>query len=602
MVDQHPDPSKTAVALDAYTDESSVSSFPALPPSIFSLPPELLALLVKQVAEMETPRSPTSDVERANIHWGEYTRAIWDPIRQGGTLGWIRLTHVCRAWRSYICEGMPLLWAQHIGCFRLHGALEEMLRQAGGSAPLSVQSSSSGYAAGVACQPWSTVQTPIRSLSEAECSAFRSRIQSLRVVDTRNTPEGASEYDCLPFIMDDFSRLEDLEVHCLALDTLTLHGEKAPGPGNCVISATTLRSVRFTDYFIPWKACEITRLSLAFDAVGLRNEILHDVLTSVASTVEELELDFCVPSDFIVSAQDHNTYSFQKLRYLYLRDVDSYALNALRKCRFPVAAKLNLLLLPTAEWDDWVETSMKDVLVRLGDSSCQSMTVTATFREDPDEQDGSTFCDFAQLRFYQTAAALQAEGTADPPDFTITIQDMPDSNENCWTRLAIVRNIVGRNSPTIWNHIASLDFNVPLWRYRDEIGQMLVRLTHLRQLRLVDPFEELDNEIGSPGSMIFPTHLFNPSSRFDLLWIVQNADWQPDQDNLYCAALAASWDGATSFTNDEDSERVSREQPPIVHIRLDLVQRLDTPVQRSEREDLIAMFGRIAEEVELRFL
>ena len=109
---------------------------------IFMLPFELLSIIFEIVAESEPPCSPVTDIERNSVQKKSdpcMRKRLWDDAVQGGSLGWIRLCHVCCTWRSYICEEMPLLWARHIGCFRSPDALEEMLQRAGQNTCLSIR-------------------------------------------------------------------------------------------------------------------------------------------------------------------------------------------------------------------------------------------------------------------------------------------------------------------------------------------------------------------------------------------------------------------------------------------------------------------------------
>ncbi|KZV60215.1 hypothetical protein PENSPDRAFT_659714 [Peniophora sp. CONT] len=196
-------------------DESSRN---ALRPSILQLPPELLSLVVIFAAESEPPRSPVSSEDRENAQMPLDSRAFWDPIVQGGSLGWIRLCHVCRLWRRHICEGMPLLWAQVVGCFRLCGAFEEMLRRAGASIPLSVQSFYGQEPMAVYNPPWVIVESPVQTWSQSESIAFRGRVRHLRIVDMQVAKH--LRQDPSQLTLDDMINLETLEVHYLLLNSV----------------------------------------------------------------------------------------------------------------------------------------------------------------------------------------------------------------------------------------------------------------------------------------------------------------------------------------------------------------------------------------------
>ncbi|VDB85078.1 unnamed protein product [Peniophora sp. CBMAI 1063] len=575
-----------------------------LPPFIFGLPPELLAEIVAAVAAIEVPRAPITDYERFHLESSQLqSRATFKSIFGEGTLGWVRLTHVCRGWRSLICEGMPLLWAQHIGCFGRADAVETMLRRAGNEVSLSVRSGHCGAA--ISDFPWETVEMPVPSWSALECTIFRSRIRSLVVVDTRNGLGNGTEFESLASILHELTCLQELGVHCITVDDERLRDDLPPCPNTCIIFAPTLRSLRFTNHFISWNASGVTRLSIVLDAIGLPWDVFHDALTSLSS-IEELELDYALPANFSLSrsVQEYTTYPLPKLGYLSVRDLDDYALGFLQQLQLPDSARLDLRLLCTDSWySARFELAVQKVLARARSLPSRTIVVAATFGED---EKSAVIYNFAQLRFYE-GASLIAGGTADLPHLAVAVEDLAESEKNSWEGLAEVRVTLNRHFPDVWHNVQSLDFSVPFWRCRYEIGQMLSRASSLRQLRVIDLFEGVernhDFETDWPGSVLFPTSLFrDPAPSLDLLWIIQTSNWRVNHLRQFCTAVARSLadaiDASRLHHRHEDANVAKR---AITLLRLDFVHQYDTSWTPDE-EDSTIFFEKLAESVEVHFL
>ncbi|VDB85079.1 unnamed protein product [Peniophora sp. CBMAI 1063] len=575
-------------------------------PFIFSLPPELLGEIVAAVAATEVPRTPLADDETSTLAQNDLRRprAIWTSISQGGTLGWLRLTHVCRGWRRIICEGMPLLWAQHIGCFRNADAVETMLRRAGDGVPLSVRSGRGGNTA--LDFPWITVQTPVPSWSKLECTIFRSRIRSLVVVDTRNGPGDEAEFESLASILPELVGLQELEVHCATTDDNRLRSKLPPCPDTCIISSRTLRSLRFTNHFISWNSLRITRLSIAFDFIGLPGDVIHDVLRSLPS-IEELELDRVLLGYSLLTGldQERAKYNLPSLNYLYIHDLDCFVLSLLRQVQLPDRAKVHLSFLCTESWGSTpLELAMQSVLSRIELVPSRSIVVAASFGKDGRDE-SAVVCNWAQLYFLE-GASLIADDAVDRPYLTISVEDLTYARDP-WGKLANVRENLGHNFPDVWKGVQSLDFDVPFWRCHYEIGQMLSCASHLRQVRIVDLFEgvERDHDPASdwPGSALFPSSLFrDPAPSLDLLWIVQTSDWRVNHLRQFCTAVAESLanaiDGSHLHHRHEDNTVAKR---AVTLLRLDLIHHSGTPWNPDEEEyDWADTFDKLAERVEIR--
>ncbi|KZV60211.1 hypothetical protein PENSPDRAFT_659710 [Peniophora sp. CONT] len=597
MADMQSEHTSLPSAEQAHIDPLSIAS-PASISHIHILPPELLSLIVEAVAEREPPRSPVSNFERESVQQDldTYMRArLWDPVVQGGFLGWIRLTHVCRSWRDYICENMPLLWAQHIGCFRLAGALEEMLRRAGENVTLSVTSAPDGYYTDVDHLPWTIVHRPVSGWSKAKCIGFTSRIRSLRIVNfVRPSELGVIDRDPPPSIMNNFTGLQVLEIHYFHFDLDVFENHTFSNPGTRVLRAPNLREIRFTNYFIPWTNRGLTHLSLsiAFDVIS--GDTLLEILNLVMFTIEVLELDECLPSTYPNHARQ--ACSFPRLHHLHLRDQGLCVSGFLQIIRHASLTSLDLTIRPTRDSNIVVGSVIKDALLLMRyeiDRPFKSMTASREYAEDG----------LGSLRAY-IRFGFSRDVTSNPrPDYyttdfdlSIAIENPRHLRDNYRLCLAELRDVLGDTLPTIWDGITHVDLDVPLWRYYNEMETLLKRLANLRELRLIDPLEDVKGPIISLPELAF----VSPESRLDVLWIVQHADWEPDLIKLYCSALAEKLGRTSPRARREAEDQACQEQPFIALLRLDFVKESGT-VQEADEEDLSAMFGRVAGRVELRF-
>ncbi|KZV71223.1 hypothetical protein PENSPDRAFT_562565, partial [Peniophora sp. CONT] len=77
--------------------------------SVMRLPAEILLVIFTLLSAEEPPKPP---LHRRNVRLHG-----WGSIENGpyGSLGWVRLLHVCHDWRSLI-ESAPTLWARHVYC------------------------------------------------------------------------------------------------------------------------------------------------------------------------------------------------------------------------------------------------------------------------------------------------------------------------------------------------------------------------------------------------------------------------------------------------------------------------------------------------------
>ncbi|KZV60213.1 hypothetical protein PENSPDRAFT_659712 [Peniophora sp. CONT] len=590
---------------EAHVDGLSISSSDTLPPFIFILPLELLSLIVEAVAECEPPRCPVSNLERERVDRKRIVRTLWDPVSavQGGSLGWLRLAHVCRSWRHHICEDMPLLWAQHIGCFSHSGAIEEMLRRAGEGIPLSVQSRPEAHDPERTCPPWSLVDSSVPSWSHSRFTSFKARIQSVHVIDFWNT--GGENRDSLASILNDLPELRSLEVYYLHLynDLKHLNEDELAKAGAPVILAPHLRTVRFANCFIPWTTPGVTHLSIALDYAEIPGNVFVDMLGLIAPNIEALEFDSAVP--FRYFEQAHPVYAFPKLRYFYLREQDTCAEGFLRVFQDTSLSGLYLSLIPSARhrWKEFFGPAIKNALILLRhESSRPFRSVSTTLASIVDGASG-LLREYVQLEFYREVTTVRSGRTTDF-DLAIATENPRHIRKDYGSCFTSTQDSVAAVFPTIWGDIEAVDLDLPLWKYCDEMGALLSRLSNLRELRVVDMFEHLDHEL--VRDIQFPTAVFgNPHIHLDILCIVQTAKWDPELAKIWCNILTTGMKHAlaSSVTVDVEDRRTVREQPCLGLLRLDFVGNSDAMQHLSAcGDEIVGIVKGTAERVELRFL
>lgn len=571
----------------AHVDESSPNT---TRPFILNIPSELLSLIVEIVAQCEPPRSPVSRFEWANVNRRAKQRAPWNSLIQGGSLGWIRLTHVCYDWRNNICGGMPLLWAQHIGRFRAPGALEEMVRRTGEEIPLDIQFGSAGDVPADYYLPWSIIENPSPTWSSAQCTAFRGRIRSLSIIDMRGGD--SIERDAIPSIVDEMSELQSLTVDFLYLDRSHVSDYKYQHPATPVLRTPHLRRVRFTNYFLPIATLGMTHLSITLDNFGLSAPILHDLLSAISPAIQELVLAFCVTDSADFLDLRPTSYVLPRLQFLRIRDTDDCIEALLQRLRMPRTTELKLVLTPVnLEWREITQPITMHAL--FGPSPAPTfISMSITTRASEDNALPPLFSHF-----------IEVARSVDAASHSTSSNDRPlNSDKASWHDVAAFHAALYRAFRDDWPGPVSFAFDLPVWKAYYNVEESLLYFPHIHHLRLINPLASEDL-MGTSilDDLVFPRPAFvSPTSRLNLLWIVQHIDWLPEKLVMYCSALVTRVMAAALFVDEEDRPIVNQELP-VALLRLDFIVKSGN-VEGLEEKKLVARLKRIAERVELRFL
>ncbi|VDB96756.1 unnamed protein product [Peniophora sp. CBMAI 1063] len=218
---------------------------------ISSLPPEILGIIFSCSAELDQPRA-------------SYTSAP-------GSLGWVRLTHVCKAWRD-ICIATPSLWAYSLG--RLPRAVLVFLERAGEHVPLRFYLS----------QDWDTWITGHRSIAGRSGShvdllnvtkEFCSRSKRIINLELHFPLAHLASPIERALRTHDFGALKHLRVRTSPLYT-TADQVHAP------LVLRNLQTLEFTGFFMPIVAPSLISLTLQGISVRLNSQKLYDAIQAGA--------------------------------------------------------------------------------------------------------------------------------------------------------------------------------------------------------------------------------------------------------------------------------------------------------------------------------
>ncbi|KZV74391.1 hypothetical protein PENSPDRAFT_648026 [Peniophora sp. CONT] len=228
---------------------------------IMILPDEVLSLVFEFLCFSDPPAPPR------NLRWCEredrFERMMWGANVPNGSLGWYRVTHVCRRWRACALRQSEL-WAEHIGL--LPYALETVLARSGDHRPLTIQLKKAGQTHKNYDMPvtWKTL-----ALFHADGShAFEfSRVRSIDVLCTDSWDD--LEKPSAEFISYKLSGVKEVRLRGI---TGCLHCSEYNEPGPATLEewhkshppllTPNLRDLYLENTFVPFKANNLTRLSI----------------------------------------------------------------------------------------------------------------------------------------------------------------------------------------------------------------------------------------------------------------------------------------------------------------------------------------------------
>ncbi|VDB89200.1 unnamed protein product [Peniophora sp. CBMAI 1063] len=280
---------------------------------IASLPTEVLCAIFELVARNHRPRGPILreriDVGHSYPSGNEMAEPDW-LLGQGGRLGWISLSHVCRAWRRALLAHTAL-WADELGS--LPDAFDEVLARSG-DLPLTLRTYGSSYRD--SSPSW-------RALLRQDVHC---RVQKIHCIETRHRALFGQAYAALTSCH--FPILETLSL--TANDPAAKEGVTLP-----MVSAPQLRELELINTFIPVSSENIESLfcELTFEEDGqhsiasrgmMRPGDLSYLLNRSRDTLSAITLELCIPGR-LANWQTPKRIFLPKLRTLTANGLEDYS-------------------------------------------------------------------------------------------------------------------------------------------------------------------------------------------------------------------------------------------------------------------------------------
>ncbi|KZV62514.1 hypothetical protein PENSPDRAFT_758658 [Peniophora sp. CONT] len=580
----------------------------AIVPASSKIPPEVLKIIFELVAEEDTPHAPI-DVEvkekfmdtngiRYNIRAGEGYRA-WEDAMESGSLGWVRLTHVCRYWRDILC-GLPALWATILG--RLPLGDEVISKRANRHSLVDLHFLSSSYH----CEE-SHIFSRMSEPPPAFTYPTTSQIRALHLVYLWIDLEMETEW--MPSA--DWSNLEMLEISCpdwILIPTACLSTRP--------IKAPRLRTLLLQHCFMPWESNSLSRLSIVgTEEETLSTETLYTAIERASSTLLYLELAGVAATALAEDEGHISDISLPNLRELrYMTDAGACN-NLLRRVKMPPSALLALHLSMDANDQSIGQTVDSDMASDINAAlACREFGLSLdglaiTRGSERDELLLRAYCNaLERVRSYTCPGFADTfDGSSAPLALVVTNDSAKDHNAHLDICL---RALMGFLDPA---RFVTVSIEMPYWNY-STIHECMLLYTRMRALRVVNPlrrpdgtdFDDQPPHTPFPFLSALPRPKFGESSdenlshsashsALDVLWLVQNkrtprraidcARWcKTIYDQLHCTFDTRGW-----------LNRVDTVSKPIKVLRIDYLAMISEDA-RSAHE----IFAQLADVVEWR--
>ncbi|KZV75240.1 hypothetical protein PENSPDRAFT_748623 [Peniophora sp. CONT] len=460
-------------------------------PAMSGLPPELLSSIFTLLVYAEPPQIAVSasKMDRLEIFREEYLNDVddntWEYVhrRQRGTLGWMRLTHVCAHWRRILLQ-TPRVWGDHMGY--LPRANIECLRRAGDALPLDLTNIcvANSY-------PWSLI-APNLNLDPSQTELFCSRLRGLHIIDLRSSTQRADEF------------YEDLEFRNLEVLNVSITPDSSPLPLDWdqipVLRAPRLRRITFRNVFITWQANTLVYLSLHLrHTTKIPSATLIELIAHSRETLQFLELFWA--SQVLEPGFDTASIkelSLPQLQTLHLADMDLQEGNFLQLVRLPSAVKLKMdIYCEPVYQPDWNSRTRLGVPVALAleRSHCgprlDGLFIASQRQYAEDDEDSridmTIHCDAAS---FANSTSFDGMPTRDSPKlhFVADANGMPPY----WLDNVLI-SICRAVSPSRFTFVS---FDLPFWRAAD-IKAVISHFPNLRFLRVTDPLN-IDHKSKNP--------------------------------------------------------------------------------------------------------
>ncbi|VDB87404.1 unnamed protein product [Peniophora sp. CBMAI 1063] len=477
-------------------------------PYISRLPPELMSIIFTIIAAENPPHQPADsdarDTFRNRMMPAQRDDSSWDQAIlaeafEPGSLGWIKLAHVCQSWRNMI-HGMASLWAGVLG--RLPMADEEALERAGDRASLSLTTVDAPFC----------LETP-RILRTLATGYKYERLRSLRLIQISGIlVSGEPELIRVPSASRtlNWTTLEILEV----LYFQQLGGSRDFTPLEPIL-APSLRIARFIGYVLPFRSISLVELSIKRGnglPLMITAEALFEILQAASSTLEVLEI--------------HNalSYNFHEEAHAVVEPVNLPQLKILRfmdiqeRCHIIF---LGLLILPpTIHLDSDVLIGMGDETIRMSSEEVLKPLISAISASGHTNEcsylviSPDSYPEAICFGIYPTILDVHSESTNSDP-FRVRTEaklKLRIANESSYMG-SLAMTFAETARWLVPTRFVALSFSTfDNWSHND-ISEAMSQFTSLRMLQVFDPLQYCNpSRYPNPGAFPFlSAQLSSPS-------------------------------------------------------------------------------------------
>lgn len=521
-------------------------------PFFTRLPVEVLAMIFDVVAA-DPDNTPHAPVDIGDLRLEEssegYTLALrmlrdtrlQQEITARGSLGWVRLGHVCHQWRE-VLNDMRALWARILG--RLPLGDEEILARAGDQNLLDVLwwRTPFHFHAQTIFEPITSPRPKTASYTLA--LPYANRLRCVRFVNfgDRKVAPPSELFD-----VPSFPSLDTLEMSYTSPDCLL---EKCITLSSQTLIAPRLRVLRLLGCYVPWQSSMLERLTLhRIDSKTLPALTLFGILDQTSATLKYLDLY----DTFIREDELEHEYSgeiiLSRLRVLSISTRSGHLPTFLRFVKLPVGVQLIVDFYVEID-DDWLEDDgpyivesrrelQSDIEAALAgchyDTSLDGLVIT---QGDPTDAFDELYFHMHResLDILSMAVGSDASDPFDVNDASLALLAQngfahPDNPED--RGLIICCSEMARSLNP--ERFATISIDVPMWGV-EHIYSCVSLFPNLRALRVVNPLEYhgVRSSAGTPTAFPFRNSLLAGTKQacttddpdrsvyvLDVLWLVE---------------------------------------------------------------------------------
>ncbi|KZV75207.1 hypothetical protein PENSPDRAFT_102839 [Peniophora sp. CONT] len=542
-----------------------------------ALPPEILDTILLLATLDDCPRPGVYDHDRRvfyNDHKSDHTgrlsnEHVWRPVLERGSLGWIRLSHVCRLWRDILMERKSL-WASILGTLPLGEG--EMFKRAGKFCPFDITVTAAPFHRQDSTVLHFFKPTILSSGGLVHSTANRNRLRSLHIADMREAFGGHLPLEAL--FSSTLPGLEELGIHFLGPTDEAIWFASEP---LAIVNAPRLHTLKLINGFIRWKSNTLRCFSMnCYNGQVPSRDLLLEFMEMLRDTIEELELLYCFGRDLGLEAQSYFTsnaqqldaaiaphmskISFPRLRTLHIADDRDNMAGFLLRASPPPDVHITVELYVEIEDGEWATQNQKAEVerniraaLRCGNygASLDGLALRPGIKKDELVIDIYT----SSLTLFQASRSSTNANLFNTrhPSLTLSVLNAASFHlRDLSTSFSSITSFLTDSSPSSSQpsmRFTTLSIDMPHWR-PNEIQECMKPFTKLRALRIVNPLDKrnLPRVPDTPSPYL---NALEPEAPLEMLWFVQKARTY-EFSYLSCALilsrqLRATFEGAGGF-------------------------------------------------------